>query len=143
MKKNEFTAYLAPEGFIHELIDELGKVDDVYDRLVIAAGPPRPVIWADNLWLNPRLIEIESIGDAAKKLKALQRNWANYTFDLHRRSQLITEKLPHVSAKPIRFPSALPSSPLGRVPIIPIARPGDPVIAPVRSLIAQWNPKSP
>src|SRR5665811_219505 len=114
MTEKQFTAYLAPQGFVHELADELGDaVSDVYDRLVIAAGPPKPVLWADNVWLNPRFIEIESIGDAAKKLKALQRNWANYTFDFHRRSNLITEKLPHVSGKPIKFPSALPTAPLG------------------------------
>lgn len=114
MKNSEFTAYLAPEGFVHELTEELGVgVSEVYDRLVLADGPPRPVVWADNIWLNPRFIEIESIGDGAQKLKALQRNWCNYTFDLHRRSGLITEKLPHVSGKPIKFPSALPTSPLG------------------------------
>lgn len=113
-KTPSFTAYLAPQDFIHELTDELGgDVEDVYDRLVIAAGPPRPVIWADNVWLNPRFIEIESIGDAAQKLKAIQRNWVNYAFDLHRRSDLITEKLPHVSGKPIKFPSTLPTAPLG------------------------------
>ncbi|MCE9508405.1 MAG: hypothetical protein K8R48_08885 [Alphaproteobacteria bacterium] len=114
MEKNVFTAYLAPGGFVHELLDELGDaVEDVYERLVIAAGPPQPVIWADNVWLNPRFIEIESIGDGAKKLKDIQRNWANYAFDFHRRSNLITEKLPHVSAKPIKFPSPLPTAPLG------------------------------
>jgi 23S rRNA (cytidine2498-2'-O)-methyltransferase len=114
MKNNPFTAYLAPDGFVHELITELGdKVEDVFDRLVIAAGAPQPVLWADNVWLNPRFIEIESIGDAAQKLKALQRNWANYAFDFHRRSNLIVKELPHVSAKPIKFPGALPTAPLG------------------------------
>lgn len=114
MKNKPFTAYLAPEGFVHDLTEELGStVENVYDRLVLADGPPRPVAWVDNVWLNPRFIEIDSIGDAAQKLKALQRNWCNYAFDLHRRSGLITEKLPHVSGKPIKFPSALPSSPLG------------------------------
>jgi 23S rRNA (cytidine2498-2'-O)-methyltransferase len=115
MTAKTFTAYLAPEGFVHELVHELGGADnvEVYERLVLAAGAPKPVLWADNIWLNPRWIEIESIGDAAQKLKALQRNWANYSFDFHRRSNLITEKLPHVSAKPIKFPSPLPTAPLG------------------------------
>jgi 23S rRNA (cytidine2498-2'-O)-methyltransferase len=114
MRDQQFTAYLAPEGFVHELLAELGDaVDDVYDRLVIAGGPPHPVLWADNVWLNPRFIEIDSIGDAALKLKTLQRNWTNYAFDFHRRSKLITEKLPHVSAKPIKFPGPLPAAPLG------------------------------
>ncbi len=114
MTQKPFTAYLAHENFLQDLLDELeDSVTEVYDRLVLAEGPPRPVLWADNVWLNPRIIEIESIGDAATKLKAIQRNWANYAFDFHRRSKLIVEKLPHVSAKPIKFPSALPTAPLG------------------------------
>lgn len=108
------SAYLAPEGFIDELLNELqDDMVEVYDRLVLSPKPAQNVIWADNIWLDPQLIKIESIGDAAQKLKALQRNWTNYAFDFHRRSSLITEKLPHVSAKPIKFPSALPVSPLG------------------------------
>jgi 23S rRNA (cytidine2498-2'-O)-methyltransferase len=107
-------AYLAPEGFVAELTEELGDdVIEAYDRLILAKGPPKNPVWAENTWLNPQWIEIGSIGDAAQKLKAIQRNWANYAFDGHRRSRLITEKLPHVSAKPLKFPCALPSAPLG------------------------------
>src|SRR3954467_13885479 len=104
MKDDVFTAYLAPDGFTGDLVTELGKdVLDVLDRLVVAKGSPRKTVWAENTWLSPRWIEIESIGDAAKKLKALQRNWAFYPLDFHRRAKLITEKLPHVSAKPLKF----------------------------------------
>lgn len=107
-------AYLAPEGFLKDLCDELGDaVTEVHGDLVIAKGPARHVIWAENTWLNPRYIEIESIGDAAKKLKDLQRNWASYGFQLHRRGKLIEEKLPHVSAKPLKFGASLPTAPLG------------------------------
>lgn len=108
------SAYLAPDGFTDELLNELqDDTVEVYEHLVLSTKPAQPAIWADNIWLNPQAIKIESIGDAAQKLKAIQRNWANYAFDFHRRSSLITEKLPHVSAKPIKFPSALPTSPLG------------------------------
>jgi 23S rRNA (cytidine2498-2'-O)-methyltransferase len=109
-----FTAYLAPEGFVHELVKEIGiEPIDVFERLVLMPGGPRNVLWAENVWLNPQWIEISSIGDAAQKLKAIQRNWANYAFDFHRRSSLITEKLPHVSAKPLKFPCAPITAPLG------------------------------
>lgn len=108
------TAYLAPEGFENDLAAELGDdVMGVYGRLFLTEKPARKSVWAENVWLEPRFIEIDSIGDAAKKLKEMQRNWANYAFDFHRRSRLIAEKLPHVSAKPLKFPCALPPAPLG------------------------------
>jgi 23S rRNA (cytidine2498-2'-O)-methyltransferase len=82
--------------------------------LILTDRPPKqPPLWAQNSWHNPLLIPIKSISDAAKKLKALQRNWSLYSFQLHRRAQLIQEQLPHVSLKPVGFPTALPSSPLG------------------------------
>ena len=40
MKENTFTAYLAPEGFVNELVYELGDVGEIYERLVLAEGPP-------------------------------------------------------------------------------------------------------
>lgn len=115
MTDDIFTAYLAPEGFVQEVVTELGERDvlEVYDHLVLAKGPPRKTVWAENTWLNPRWIEIESIGDAAKKLKAIQRNWALLPLDFHRRTNLIVEKLPHVSAKPLKFGTPLHTAPLG------------------------------
>lgn len=109
------SAYIAPLGFTDDLIAEIGEqnVTHVLDRLILSNKPAIKAVWADNIWRNPQFIDVASIGDAAKKLKAIQRNWANYAFDFHRRSNLITEKLPHVSAKPIKFPTPLPTAPLG------------------------------
>jgi 23S rRNA (cytidine2498-2'-O)-methyltransferase len=53
------------------------------------------------VWHNPMEIPIASIGNAAKKLRAIQRNWAHYSFAHHRRAALIADKLPKVSAKPL------------------------------------------
>ena len=58
-------------------------------------------------------IEFESISQAATALRDMQRNWALYPHRLHRRASLIQDKLPHVSAKPLVFPSPLPKAPLG------------------------------
>lgn len=108
-------AYLSPEGFTTELIDELSPhVQEVYDRLVITSDDaPQHAVWAENIWHDAQLIQIESIGDAAKKLRAIQRSWALYSLAHHRRAKLIVEKLPHVSAKPLVFGAPLPTSPLG------------------------------
>lgn len=107
------TAYLAAEGYVAELIEELGQVQSVHDRLVIAPGPARMAAWAANTWIEPLRIPIASIGEGAKALRSIQRNWALYSFDHHRRAALIEAKLPPVRPKPIAFPSPLPAAPLG------------------------------
>lgn len=114
MKENIKSAFLAPEGFQDQLRKELGGVLSCHGRLILTDSTPKqPPLWAQNSWLNPVLIPIQSISDAAKKLKALQRNWSLYSFQLHRRAQLIQEQLPHISFKPLSFPTVLPQSPLG------------------------------
>jgi 23S rRNA (cytidine2498-2'-O)-methyltransferase len=110
----ESTGYLAPDGFLAELQHELGSdAGEIYGRLVLASGPPRPAAWVANLWRDPVRLSISSIGDAAKQLRAIQRNWALYSFAHHRRAALIAEKLPKVSAKPLKFGDAAPTAPLG------------------------------
>jgi 23S rRNA (cytidine2498-2'-O)-methyltransferase len=108
------TAYLAPEGFVDELLAELGgAATAVHGRLVVAEGPPRPVAWVANLWYDPVRIAIASITDAARQLRAIQRNWALYSYAHHRRAALIAEQLAKVSAKPLVFGGAAPTAPLG------------------------------
>lgn len=107
------TAYLAPAGLVEPLTAELRNVTAVHDRLILAKGGPQPTVWAENVWLDPVRIPIASIGDAAKRLKALQRNWWPYSYQLHRRIQLIQEQLPHVAAKPLEFPDTRVKAPLG------------------------------
>src|SRR5712691_4103739 len=107
------TAYLAAEGFVEELADELGAVDIRHGRLLVAPGPLRAAAWAANIWLDPQQITIASISDAATKLRAIQRNWAVYAPHLHRRATLIQQQLPKVSAKPLVFGAPPPAAPLG------------------------------
>ncbi len=109
----EETGYLAAAGFERELAEELGEASKRYGRLLLATGPARSAAWAQNVWHAPRRLEIASIADGAKALRAIQRNWALYDFRLHRRAKLIAAQLPHVSAKPVPFPSQPPKAPLG------------------------------
>lgn len=108
------TGYLAPEGFLAELQRELGgAVCKSYGNLVLASGAASPVAWTANVWREPLQIPISSISDAAGKLRAIQRNWALYSFAHHRRAALIADKLPKVSAKPLVFGAPVPKAPLG------------------------------
>lgn len=112
--RDPFTAYLAPDGLLADLQAELGAdVIETHGDLVLAKGAPKNAVFAENVWCNPRFIEISSIGDAAKKLRDIQRNWWGYGYQHHRRGALIQEKLPHVSGKPLVFGKPLPPANLG------------------------------
>ena len=111
------TAYLAAEGLEAQLREELRHagvaVTAKHGRLLITAAPAVASAWAANIWLDGIELPVASIGTATKALRALQRNWAMYAPVQHRRAALIQERLPHVSAKPIVFPAAAPTAPLG------------------------------
>src|SRR4029450_8938099 len=111
------TAYLAAEGFADQLQEELRRAGAAVvhraERLVVCEGAAVATAWAANVWHDCRELSVDSIGNAAKTLRDIQRNWAMYAPLHHRRAALIQERLPHVSAKPIVFPAKAPSAPLG------------------------------
>jgi 23S rRNA (cytidine2498-2'-O)-methyltransferase len=110
-------AYLAAEGFESALEDELARrgirVGPWHGRLLLSADPPVAAAWALDIWTEPRLIGVESVKTAANALRAIQRNWASYGADHHRRMALISDHLPPVKAAPLSFPAAAPQSHLG------------------------------
>jgi 23S rRNA (cytidine2498-2'-O)-methyltransferase len=111
------TAYLAAPDYEAPLAEELRRagvrVQHVHHRLLLAAGDAATSAWAANIWHDVQDVAIDSIGDAAQRLRAVQRNWATYAPLHHRRAALIQARLPRVSAKPLRFPAAPPRAPLG------------------------------
>lgn len=110
MKK---VAYLAPEGFVQELLNEIEYVEAVYDRLVLAQEQDKTPVWAQNIWFDPVFLPATSISVAVQQLKSLQLRWVNYAFQLHRRSELIQQQLPSIKLKPIEFLGELPTKVLG------------------------------
>jgi len=111
------TAYLAVDGLESQLREELARVGVAivaeHGRLLLSEAPPLRAAWAANIWRDCVELPVASIGTAAKSLRDIQRNWAMYAPLHHRRAALIQEKLPHVSAKPVVFPAAAPTAPLG------------------------------
>ena len=111
------TVYLAAEGYEAQLDEELrrSRLPLLWRRggLFGTASCAVPLAWAQNIWLNPAFIPIASIGDAAAKLRSLQRNWACAPCDFFRRSALIQAKLPAIGRKPLVFGSPLPKLPMG------------------------------
>lgn len=109
--------YLAADEHLAPLLEELARMDAavqrVHGRLVLATGAPRLPAWAQNVWFDPVTIPIASIKQGAKALRSIQRNWAAFPVVHHRRTGLIQDNLPHVSAKPLGFPALAPTAPLG------------------------------
>jgi 23S rRNA (cytidine2498-2'-O)-methyltransferase len=111
------SAYLAAEGFEIQLFDELTRknihIDDWHGRLALSPDPPTHAAWALDIWTDPREIETPSVKTASDALRAMQRNWAAYGVEHHRRMALITERLPPVKARALVFPEPAPTSHLG------------------------------
>ncbi|AEF80232.1 SAM-dependent methyltransferase [Leadbettera azotonutricia] len=109
--------YEAIPEFEDHLEKELGPGCETWGPLFYApvdnALPRAESFWNRNIWLDPQKIEFGSIGEAAKALRDIQRNWASTLFTQFRRGALIAEKLPPVSSKPHGFPWLIPDSPMG------------------------------
>ena len=111
------TAYLAAEDFEAELDEELRLagvvVSQEHGRLRISDSPPVHAAWAANIWWDAERIPVSSIGQAAKELRARQRNWAVYAPTHRGRAELIQDRLPHVAARPLELGEVAPDAPLG------------------------------
>ncbi len=111
------SAYLAAEGFEQQLTEELGRrgvaIDAWHGRLALSPDPPVASAWALDVWTDVREVAVGSVKQGADSLRAMQRNWAAYAVQHHRRMALIGERLPPVKAAPLVFPQAAPASHLG------------------------------
>lgn len=109
--------HIAPQDYEEQLHEELLRAGQriVFsrERLFGVKGSAYSPVWAQNSWLSPRIVPMSSIADGAKKMKAIQRNWALFQTEERGRAKLIQEALPKVSAKPHIFGTPLPTSPLG------------------------------
>lgn len=104
------TAYLAPKDFINELKFELKNIQAIYDRLILCEGPTQATSWAQHIWFDCQIAQIESINEAANILKQNAKIWCNYSFSHHRRAQLIQDKLIKIKEKKYELLSPLPPS---------------------------------
>jgi 23S rRNA (cytidine2498-2'-O)-methyltransferase len=104
---------LAPKDFTSVLSEEVeGRSLRSLERLFLLRGFDLPV-FVQNIWLKPELYKFQSISQAAKHLRAIQRNWWLHSVGHHRRASLIQEQLPPLTPKPLEFLAKVPSAPLG------------------------------
>ncbi len=111
------SAYLAAEGLDSVLAEALARrgigIAGWHGSLALSPDPPAAIAWALDTWIAPVELAATSVKAAADALREVQRNWSNYAAGQHRRSALIAARLPPVSARPLVFPAAAPTAPLG------------------------------
>ena len=122
-------AFLAFPEMMALLRDELEKRfgydstgSEVYGDLLYCPDFPEEreetPYFASTTYLQPFKLSFTSITEAASGLKAIQRNWAPYQYQLFRRAALIQEKLPYINLKERTFPFEIPHSPMGAYTLI-------------------------
>jgi 23S rRNA (cytidine2498-2'-O)-methyltransferase len=78
--------------------------------------------WAQSVWRNVQSLEIESIGDAQRKLNAISKSWRYYGDQFNGRGSLIADGLNIAKgSRPFRFPSRGEKVP---PPVFTMADPG-------------------
>lgn len=111
------TVHVAPAGYEAQLAEELrrSRLPLIWQRgpLFGTSSGYAPLAWAQNAWLTPVFLPARSIGDAAKQLRSIQRNWHCVPHDYFRRAALIHDALPKIGRKPFVFGSPLPGLPMG------------------------------
>lgn len=110
--------YFAHRDFLDPLKKELKNIVQQYDRLILCEGEAQDSVWAQNIWYDCQWVEIESIKDAARKLKSIQKNWASYPITLFRRQELIVKELPKVKLDRLKFLEEIPKLPMGAFTLI-------------------------
>lgn len=110
------TAYLAPEGFEKDLERELGlrgvSVLEKFERLYLAEGEARDIVFAQDTWEDVSLVDFTSISDGANKLKEIGSRFQHLPINNIRRGELVLEKLPRAKVKKYDFLEAIPQSQL-------------------------------
>ena len=112
-KNKKFTVCQPFYGFEKQLVADLGKPLEIFGKLYIYPQRVSETLWAQNIWFNAEIIPIESIGDGARKLKALNKLWVAYHHLNVRRGTLIQEKLQRVPQKRLNFLDKVPENSLG------------------------------
>ncbi len=110
--------YHAAPGFMAHLSGELPPAYRRDGDLITVMGQEKAVYWTRNVWKKPFTVEFDSISEAARLMKDMQRNWAPYPTRLARRTTLIAESLPHLPTKPKAFPFIAPAAPMGAFTLI-------------------------
>lgn len=104
---------LAPSDLVDVVAQELGEHCLEQKERLFLVDDRAESFWAQNIWFDIQNLKFESISQAAKHLRGIQRNWWLHSVTAHRRANLIQDKLPPLKPKPVDFLAVVPSAPMG------------------------------
>jgi 23S rRNA (cytidine2498-2'-O)-methyltransferase len=91
--KNIQAIYIVKPEFISELCDELEEDSTIIEDLVFSSHKKIDLCFAQDIWLEPRIVVFNSISDAVKILRQAAKLWYLHPVSHVRRSRLIEEQL--------------------------------------------------
>lgn len=105
--------YVVKPEFSLELCEELGNVIDVRNDLIFSDCLRTDVCFAQDIWLEPKIISFQSISEAVKILRQAGKFWYLHPVSQIRRSRLIEEQLRKCPSLIRKFPIEEQIPPIG------------------------------
>lgn len=96
LKKPIYSVLISPLKLENQMKQELEGISYSQEDLIyfIHEDVKKNWIWPNTVWLEPNVLKVDSIKDAAKKLKSIFNGaWYSHSIKLHRRTKLIEENL--------------------------------------------------
>ncbi len=103
-EKKLAAVYVVKPEFLAELKKELGDIDFCIDDLVFSSEKRNKLCFAQDIWLEPQIVNFQSISEAVKILKNAGKFWYLHPISHIRRSRLIEQELRQYKALTSPFP---------------------------------------
>ncbi|WP_094092358.1 SAM-dependent methyltransferase [Legionella clemsonensis] len=106
MDKNIAAIYVAKPEFLNTLCEELGEVTAIIEDLIFSPRKHLKACFAQDIWLEPKLVKFQSISEAVKILRQAGKFWYLHPISQIRRSRLIEAQLRQYPPLERHFPIA-------------------------------------
>jgi len=106
-------AYLLHPQFASELKQELQSNFTIAGDLLLSTEEPKAVCFAQDIWYEPKVVNVQSISAAAKILRQVQKYWYLHPLSHIRRSRLIEAQVKTCPNLVQTFPSIDPLPQIG------------------------------
>lgn len=105
--------YIAHPDYLQDLCQELKVISRIEGNLVISPEQNKTICFANDVWLNPQIVTIDSISQAVKLLRAEGKYWYLNPIANIRRSKLIEAELRKLPNLQHTFPVTTEIPPIG------------------------------